>query len=1134
MSAFLIAHVAYDQCSLGSTQYPTATIIVPVNSGDTVAVSTCNWYGDYTAVSGFNTSSTYQFNLDSGGYVTIYDALTNTVLDYGVLPFNYVPTSTAGILVQWNLQGCGVDSSMCHTTNVINLGSSTPCSTVTAGTTVSSNLSPCSNESFSLSLSGNIFAANLSPQWQSSTDGLSYIDIVGETNYSLQTTQTASNYYRCKITCNNGGSFDYSTPVHITMGSCFFMNNGSITTCGGDFYDTGGQLGDYQDNETYTLTVYPATSGAMVRVNFSSFAVEDTYDSLIVYNGNSTNSPLIGSYFTNPGIITSSASDGSLTFVFNSDISNVFSGWEATFSCYNPLPCVDPAQPGAVIATSNTVCSGEEFELTLSGASTGVGMNYQWQSSADGFLFTDIVGATDTILNTSQNVATYYRCISTCSAGTSVNSPSVMIGLGTCFNMTNGSVTTCNGMFFDAGGQNNTYQNNETYTMTVYPATMGAMLRVDFSTFLVEDTYDSLIIYDGNSTTSPLIGSYFTNPGIITSSASDGSLTFVFNSDSSIVYDGWEANFTCYLPCVNPVQPGTVISTSNYVCSSDTFDLTVNGVPDGFGMTYQWQSSADGTIFIDITGATDTVYSTSQSSNTYYRCVATCSAGTPSPSTVLLVSMQTPMVDAGQDTTVCQGMNITLDGSSSLAMTYQWDNGVVNGAAFQINTTTTFTVTGTTQGGCSATDQVTVNVLPAPMANAGPDQSICAGESVTLNGSGSGVMSWNNLVQNGVSFVPNATATYVFSLLDNTSGCSSSDSVLVTVNQLPTVNAGSDQTVCMGDMVTLNGSGASNYTWDNSVTNGVPFVLNATSTFTVTGTDINGCVDIDQVTITVSQSSAPIVSAGVDQVICPNTAITLTGTSTSGSLLVYTWDNGVVNGQPFVPVANTTTTYTLTGTSIDGCTGTDQVVVTVLPLPTVNAGLDQVICLGASVTLNATGANQFTWDNGVVNGVSFVPNVTTTYTVSGASTGGCTASDQVTITVNYPSTNTITTTAQNSYTLNGQVYTTTGTYTQILTNANGCDSTIILNLIINTSGLDENQMNNSLNLYPNPTTGIVFIQVSNELIDKGYKVVDAIGKQIVSSHIASEFISLDLTHLENGVYILEIPSVNYSARIIKE
>ena len=77
-------------------------------------------------------------------------------------------------------------------------------------------------------------------------------------------------------------------------------------------------------------------------------------------------------------------------------------------------------------------------------------------------------------------------------------------------------------------------------------------------------------------------------------------------------------------------------------------------------------------------------------------------------------------------------------------------------------------------------------------------------------------------------------------------------------------------------------------------------------------------------------------------------------------------------------------------------------------------------------------------------------------------------------------------------------------------------------------------MNNSLNLYPNPTTGIVFIQVSNELIDKGYKVVDAIGKQIVSSHIASEFISLDLTHLENGVYILEIPSVNYSARIIKE
>jgi hypothetical protein len=1132
LSAFLIAHVAYNQCPLGVTQYPTATIVAPANSGDNAVISTCNWYGDYSVISGLSTTSMYQFNLDSGGYVTIYDAITNTVLDYGTLPFTYVPTSTSGIFVQWSLQGCGIDSSTCHNTNIVNLGSSSQCSSVTAGTTITSNAVPCSNQSFTLSLSGNVLEANLSAQWQSSTDGITYNDITGETNYSLTTSQTASKYYRCKITCNNGGAFDFSTPIQVATGSCFLMANGSVTTCGGNFYDSGGQSGTYQVDENLTLTVYPATLGSMVRVNFSSFLVEDGFDSLVIYNGNSTSAPLMGSYFTSPGIVTSSAVDGSLTFAFNSDFMITDTGWDAVFSCYNPFPCVDPAQAGTVTG-SNVVCMGDNFELNLDGASTGVGMVYQWQSSTDGITFTDITGATDTILNISQNVATYYRCVSTCSGGTAVNSSSLFVELGTCYTMTNGNITTCDGLFFDTGGQNNTYQNNETYTLTVYPATPGAMLKVDFSSFAVEDSYDSLIIYNGNSTSSPMVGSYFTNPGLITSSASDGSLTFVFNSDFSNVDAGWKATFSCYnpIPCVNPVQTGTAITTSEYVCSSDTFELSITGVTDGFGMTYQWQSSSDGVNFVDIAGATDTVYTTAQNSDTYYRCVATCSAGMPSPSTAVFVAMQAPTVNAGQDTTVCQGTSLTLTGSSPLTMTYQWDNGIVDAAPFQINATTTYTVTGVTQGGCTASDQVTITVLPAPSADAGADQSICAGESVILNGAGSGVVSWDNSVQNGISFIPNTTATYVFSVLDITNGCSSSDSVLVTVNQLPTVDAGVDQTVCMGNMVTLNASGASNYLWDFSVTNGVPFALNATTIFTVTGTDNNGCSATDQVTISVSSTPAPVVDAGADQAICPNTAITLTGTSTTASL-VYTWDNGVVDGLQFVP--NGTTTYTLTGTSIDGCAGTDQVVVTVLAEPIVDAGFDQIICLGASVTLSASGANQFTWNNGVVDGVSFVPNVTTTYTVSGASMGGCTASDQVTITVNYPSTNTITTTAQGSYTLNGQVYTASGTYTQTLTNANGCDSTIILNLTISNVGLDENQFNTEVKLYPNPTHGVVSLQVSNDLTGSKFELVDAVGKVVLHGVIQTEQSQLDLSVLKNGMYLFRLQNDSRFIRIMKQ
>jgi len=86
--------------------------------------------------------------------------------------------------------------------------------------------------------------------------------------------------------------------------------------------------------------------------------------------------------------------------------------------------------------------------------------------------------------------------------------------------------------------------------------------------------------------------------------------------------------------------------------------------------------------------------------------------------------------------------------------------------------------------------------------------------------------------------------------------------VTVTVNPLPVVNAGADQTICIGAPVTLNGSGAVSYTWTNGVTNGVAFNPTTTTTYTVTGTDANGCQNTDQVTVTVNP--LPVVNAGTD------------------------------------------------------------------------------------------------------------------------------------------------------------------------------------------------------------------------------------------------------------------------------
>jgi PKD repeat protein len=115
------------------------------------------------------------------------------------------------------------------------------------------------------------------------------------------------------------------------------MTNGSITTCTGDFYDSGGPSANYQDGESFTETFYPSTAGAKVRAVFSSFSTEVGYDFLKIYNGVNATAPLIGTYAgtTGPGTVTASNASGALTFVFTSDSYVNEPGWAATLSCYS-------------------------------------------------------------------------------------------------------------------------------------------------------------------------------------------------------------------------------------------------------------------------------------------------------------------------------------------------------------------------------------------------------------------------------------------------------------------------------------------------------------------------------------------------------------------------------------------------------------------------------------------------------------------------------------------------------------------------------------------------------------------------------------------------------------------------------
>ena len=443
----------------------------------------------------------------------------------------------------------------------------------------------------------------------------------------------------------------------------------------------------------------------------------------------------------------------------------------------------------------------------------------------------------------------------------------------------------------------------------------------------------------------------------------------------------------CPLSSIVPVTVNglpTVTTSDVSVCLGGSVNITANGAA-----TYSW---SPGTFLNATTGAT--VIST-PTANISYTVTGTDANGCQNTAVSNVTVSGNAPINAGPDVTLCIGESTTLTATGGV--TYSWDNGLGVGNNFNISpaVTTTYIVNGTDASGCSGTDQVTITVNPLPVVNAGLDQTVCVGASVTLTGSGANSYVWNNGAVDGVSFTPSVgTVTYTVTGTD-LNGCVNTDQVDVTVNPLPIVNAGSDQTVCVGSSVTLTGSGANSYVWDNGVTNGMAFTPSVgTVTYTVTGTDLNGCVNTDQVDVTVNP--LPVVNAGLDQTVCIGSSVTLTGSGANS----YVWNNGAVDGTAFTPSVGTVT-YTVTGTDGNGCVNTDQVDVTVNPLPVVNAGPDQTICDGPSVTLTGSGANSYVWDNGVTNGVAFTPAVgTVTYTVTGTDLNGCMNTDQVDVTVN--------------------------------------------------------------------------------------------------------------------------------------
>ena len=520
------------------------------------------------------------------------------------------------------------------------------------------------------------------------------------------------------------------------------MTTGSITSCNVKFFDSAGPVSNYNNNENFTFTFRPTSATSKLKVVFNSFATENNWDGLVIYNGNSTAAPIIssglnagtgsaancpaGSFYgtVSPGTITSTADDGSLTFQFRSDGSVRAAGWDAVITCV--------AVPTITSFTPAGDCVGNTPTVTLTGVNfTGVtsvkfnGVNAVYTFVSDTSITTtlpssattgNITVTTATATGTSATVFIVSPLPSTPNAGSNVT-------------ICDGTTTTLNG---SSSATNSVTVFSEDFNAASWPSTWsrtqnGGYVPGDFRTS--SEFLSSGNTWAGNGRTG--FCSYFysyliTNgvsgdmvtPAIDLSSFNSASLTFwIYNSSGTDLLKVYANNNNGLYTQVG----------SNYATYGSWTQITISlNAYTGTGFT---------AVRLKFTGTSDGIMSN--------------------------IGIDDVLVAGGNSSTFVWSPAASLSSATIL-------NPVANPT-----TDTTYTLTTAFGSGCSATSSVTVFVIPKPTVTiTTAAATICANSIVAVTSSGTAsTYSWtssvaNTLFSDAIGTIPyvagtNATSVYV-------------------------------------------------------------------------------------------------------------------------------------------------------------------------------------------------------------------------------------------------------------------------------------------------------------------------------------------------------------------------------------
>ncbi|MGV3609535.1 MAG: T9SS type A sorting domain-containing protein, partial [Fluviicola sp.] len=651
----------------------------------------------------------------------------------------------------------------------------------------------------------------------------------------------------------------------------------------------------------------------------------------------------------------------------------------------NPIPTVPTITAGG----PTTFCSAGGSVVLTSSAATG----NLWSTGE----------TTQSITVTTTGSYTVEQILLGCSSGASASTDVLVNPTPATPTITAGGTTTfCAGgsvVLTSTAGASYLWSTGET-TQSITVTTSGS-----YSVTIVDGPCSSTASNVINVTVNPIPTAPTITAGGPTTFCAGGSVVL---TSSAAVGNTWSTGATTQSITVSASGTYTVnLTTLGCTSSNAAQTVTVNPIPSAPVITAGGPTTfcAGGSVVLTSSASSGNIWSTTETtqsitvsasgSYTVTQTLLGCTSAVSTPVNVVVNTIPAvPTITASGPTTFCAGGSVVL--TSSSASNNFWSNGATT-QSITVSNSGTFLVQVITNGcssGSSAPKTVTVNPTPpAPTIVTGTTESICAGSSVTLTSSSTGGNLWST-GENTQSITVSAAGSYSVTVTDG-NGCVSpaSPSTVVTVNPIPAapvISAGGPTSFCSGGSVALTSSYGSNNLWSSgSTANSI--TVSSSGTYTVTHTDVNGCISPASAPVTVTVNAippAPVITASGPTSFCSGGSVILTSSQTTGN----SWSTAALTQNITV---NTGGVYSVIYIDGNGCASPSSapVIVTVFSnpsQPSITAGGATTICQGSFVTLTSSYTSGNTWSTG---GTTQSINATTSgsYTVTYTNANGCTS-----------------------------------------------------------------------------------------------------------------------------------------------